>query len=306
MKLENRYNEILKKFKNKIISSYSVKALIVYGSYVTSELCDYSNLNIWVITNLDCKQEKKQYSLNIDGVTLNVEIFTKDFLMFCIGNKNYRDYYISILHKCELYYCVDKEIERLCDNKIMLSKVEKERILMVEGCYAVRCLRKASKNIKYNQNLNLGYSILLKLVNHIAKIEIAMANQYNGEYVEEQALNLNHNFFYSLYIDMIHSRLQIISLQNKLIKCNEYITKRYIDIFNPLIKWFASKNEYIKVSDINKFLFNTYGIDNNENNLIYVYDYLCSKKILDMSYTSVNILEDSTEEYNEITYAYKA
>ncbi|QSX05757.1 hypothetical protein JYG23_14000 [Sedimentibacter sp. zth1] len=304
MEINKKYSTILNNFKNKVIDSCCVKAIIVYGSYASSELWKKSNLNIWVITDMQNIKDKDQYSIEEDDVVLNIEVFAKDFLLYMLSSNQHKNFYNTVLHKCKLYYCVDNDIERLCVNRTSLAEEEKIKVLLREGCYAVSCLRKAEKILKHKQNLVLGYSIISRLVNHLAKIEVAMANQYNNEYVEDQAIKLNHDCFYSLYIDLINSKIQIMSLQNKLIKCNDYLTKRYKKIFNPLIKWMMTQQQDKTVSEINNYLYDTYEIKNEENNLIDVYNYLYCKKILIKNFKSISLLDDSNEKYNEISFSY--
>lgn len=302
--VKDKYEKALESFIKKIKKDNNIVAVFSYGSIVNDNLWEKSDIDIWLISKENSKKIYNQYSLVEEDIDFQVELYSRNYFIELVDSHHSQNFFRSVLSKSKLLYSKDETIEKLFNEDKYLGHRDKEEKLLKSAVYAVICMKKTEKLLMFNNDMILGFNLMVKLVQYLATIEVALNNQFPSMEVESQALDLNHDFFNSVYVDLIRSKVDILNLQNKLIKCKEYLEEKNDILFEPIIKWLREEGEVRGVSEINEYIKRKYNISNDGNELTDTYNWLVEKDILIKTSESIKLLDKSKIFFEEAAYTY--
>lgn len=302
--IKNKYEVALEAFVKKIEEDSNIIAAFTYGSIVSGNLWEKSDIDIWLISKENSKKIYNQYSLIVDSIDFQVELYSRNHFFELVDSPQGQSFFRTVLLQSKLIYSKDQAIENLFNEEHNLGNRDKEESLLKAAIYGVICVKKIEKFLKLNENILLAFSIMLRLVKNLANIEVAYNNQYPCREVENQALNLNYDFFNDIYVDLINSKVDMLSIENKLSKCKKYLDDKNDVVFEPIIKWLSTEGEIRRVSEINEYIKRKYNISNDGNELTDTYNWLVERRILIKTSESLKLLDKSKVYFEEAAYSY--
>lgn len=302
--IKNKYEAALEAFVEKIKEDSNIIAAFAYGSIVSCKLWEKSDIDIWLISKENSKKIYNQYSLIVDDIDFQVELYSRNYFFELVDSSHGQSFFRSVLLQSNLIYSKDQVIENLFNEDHDLGNRDKEENLLKAAIYGVVCVKKIEKILKLNEDMLLAFSIMLKLVRNLATIEVAYNNQYPCREVESQALNLNYDFFNDIYVNLVNSKVDVLSIENKLSKCKKYLDDKNDVVFEPIVKWLRTQGEVRGVSEINEYIKRKYNISNDGNELTDAYNWLVEKRILIRTSESIKLLDKSKVYFEEAAYSY--
>ncbi len=302
--IKNKYEEALEAFAEKIKEDSNIIAAFAYGSIVSGKLWEKSDIDIWLISKENSKKIYNQYSLIVDDIDFQVELYSRNYFFELVDSPHAQSFFRAVLLQSKLIYSKDKAIENLFNEKHDLGNRDKEENLLKAAIYGVVCVKKIEKILKLSEDTLSAFSVMLRLVKNLANIEVAYNNQYPCREVESQALNLNYDFFNDIYVDLVNSKVDLLSIESKLSKCKKYLDDKNDLVFEPIVKWLRTEGEVRGASEINEYIKRKYNISNDGNELTDVYNWLTEKKILIRTSGSIKLLDKSKVYFDEAAYSY--
>lgn len=302
--IKNRYKVALEAFIEKIKEDSNIIAVFAYGSIVSGKLWEKSDIDIWLISKENSKKIYNQYSLIINDIDFQVELYSRNYFFELVDSPHGQSFFRTVLLQSKLLYSKDQAIENLFNEEHNLGDRDKEEKLLKAATYGVVCIKKIEKILMLNEDMLLAFSVMLRLVKNLANIEVAYNNQYPCREVENQALNLNYDFFNDIYVDLLNSKVDVLSIENKLLKCKKYLDDKNDVVFEPIVKWLRTEGEVRGASEINDYIKRKYNISNDGNELTDAYNWLVEKKILIKTSESIKLLDKSKVYFEEVAYSY--
>lgn len=302
--IKKRYNSALEKFVEKVRRDSNIIAAFSYGSITNDNLWEKSDIDIWLISKENSKKVYKQYSLVEDDIDFQVELYSRNYFIELVDTPQNQNFFRTVLNESKLLFSTDETIEKLFNGDKFLGDRDKEENLLKSAIYGIICIKKAEKLLMVEEELVDGFSLIQKLVCHIACIEIALNNEFRGREVISQGLKLNPDFFKCTYMTLIKNEVTILSLVKILELCKEYIEDRKDALFHPIVRWMKEEGEIRGVSMINEYLKKKYNISNDGNELTDTYNWLAERDVLIKISESIKLMDKSKVTFEEAAYYY--
>ena len=302
--IKSKYESALQEFVNKAKKDSNIIALFSYGSIVTDELWEKSDIDIWLVSKENKKKVYNQYSLVEDDIDLQVELYSRNYFIELVDSPSNQNFFRSAMKHSILHFSTDDSIKKIYTEESYLGEREKEENLLKSGIYTVTCIKKIEKLLECHGDITELFSLMLKLVKHLSNIEVTLDNQFINQNVEIQALGLNYDFFNRVFMKLLDNKLDVEQLTEKYLECKQYFNEKSDIIFKPIIKWFKNEDDVRGNSEINEYIKRKYCISNDGNELTDSYNWLVKKEILTKTTESIKLLDSSKVSFEEAAYVY--
>lgn len=255
LQYQKAFNSIIDKLK----TNQAVLAVMVFGSIVTGDLWDESDIDFFVITDKKPSEIKNIYTEEND-VPVHIKIMSKEkFLQ--LHESDLRGGFIHrIFASSRLVFSRDTDVTNRYNNGRYYPDIDKDRWNMV---YLGKLLKNISICKKYLQNgvLFTAYSIAVNCVEEYSKLYINLSGYMISKDAMTMAMNLNDEFkkhVENLFFKSDKSKKEIEDIM-------EYFQK-FIDInikscTSLLIEYMKDKDTFLSSEDIkNDKLFEEFDI----------------------------------------------
>lgn len=168
---QKSYNKIIEdlKLKDKVL------AIFVYGSMITGDLWEGSNIDLIVVYDEDFKVLRDSY-LEINEVPIHLKLINKNIFNKAINEYGRKNALKTTLLSSKIIYCIDKEVSELYERNLYIMEEDKDLWGLVYLGDIIKDIGICKKYIK-NSGLYAAYEGALKVVNNISNI-ILTVNSY--------------------------------------------------------------------------------------------------------------------------------
>lgn len=255
-KYQKAFNGLIERLR----TNEEILAVMVFGSMVTGDLWDESDIDLFVIAN-DKSYEIKNIYTEENGVPIHIKLMSKKkFLQ--LHEEDLRGGFIyRIFSSSRLVFSKDMDITIKYDNDRSYPDIDKERWNMV---YLGKLLKQMSVCKKYlsHKNLYTSYSIAVKCADSFAKLYI---NSY-GYMINKDAMTttMNLNDEYKKYIDNLFFKKGDTTKEiNAIIQYMEKeIDQNIKNLVSILLRYMQEKDNFLSSEDIkNDDIFKDYDIE---------------------------------------------
>lgn len=160
----------------------SVLAVLAYGSMVSGDLWEGSNIDLLVVID-NVIQDIKDIYVNENEVPIHFKLISKDTLVNKLG-KNIDE----ILITSRLIFSKDKDIRKIHDELRYLPDIEKEKMNLVYLGDTLKYLNVLKKYL-FNHRKYTSFELSLKCIESFSKLYI----NNNGYLVSKDAINMAVN-----------------------------------------------------------------------------------------------------------------
>ncbi|KEI82154.1 nucleotidyltransferase domain-containing protein [Clostridium botulinum] len=269
IKYQTAFNNVIDRLKN----NESVLAVMVFGSMVTGDLWEESDIDLFVVTNEDIKVEKI-YTQEED-VPIHVKIIDKknlDKIYQCDlrGGKTHR-----IFASSRLVFSKDSSISSWYDRGRYYPDIDRERWNLVYLGEIFKYIGVCKKYLK-NRGFYTAYSDSVKLTEAFSKLYVNFSGYMISKDVINMATSLDDDFK-NIVDDLFFNKDNI---EESIIKLIEYI-KIYLNdnirnITSLLLNYMKEKDTFLSSQDIlMDDLFKCYSISMED-----ILEYLYYKNII--------------------------
>lgn len=244
MKYQNVFNRLVNKLKNKD----EILAVMVFGSIVTGDLWDESDIDLFIITNEDVKGIRNIY-IEEDDISVHVKLMNKNTFV-ALGKRNLKGGYVHrIFTSCKLVFSKDTDITNLYDRGRYYPDIDRERWNMV---YLSNSLKSIGVCKKYlvNDGIYTAYISVVKAIEEFSKLYVNLSGYMISKDAITMAVSLN-NSFKEQVDDLFFNGKEVRDSIKKIIDfMEESININIKKITALLLEYMREKDEFLSAEDI--------------------------------------------------------
>ncbi|SEF54369.1 hypothetical protein SAMN05660865_00462 [Caloramator fervidus] len=287
------YQEAYEKAFNKLKNNSNVIAIIVYGSIVSGDLWEESDIDFFVIT----KEQNKMINIysKINNVPVQVNYVSKDIFIESYKNLLKGGTFHKAFFTGKLVYCLDDDIKDIY-NSIRFYYDRDRSIRNIEIlCNILNCLH-YSRKYYVTGKYETSFQWIVDLITNFARLQLNMMGHITDKDILSFAVNMDENI--ERLFDVINSGITLKEKISIIIEsvC-KYLDQNIEDISYPIIEFLKEKKDFVSVNDI-KSADEFRQIDGNLNLLL---EFLAKKGFINQTLRSLKTRGDE-ELIEEIVY----
>jgi predicted nucleotidyltransferase len=256
LQYQKAFNSIIEKLK----SNDSVLAVMVFGSMVTGDLWDESDIDMFVILDKKSSEIENIYTEE-KSIPVHIKIMSKSkFLQ--LHEEDLRGGFLHrIFASSRLVFSKDREVTARYDSGRYYPDLDRERWNMV---YLGKLLKNIgiSKKYLHNNGIHTAYTAAVKSVEEFARLYINSSGYMISKDAMTMAMNLNDDF--KKYVDdlFFNKTSSEEAINNALNYLQDTIDTSIRNLVNVLINYMREKDSFLSAEDIKKDrLFYNYDIN---------------------------------------------
>lgn len=239
---QKAYEETLYNFKN----SSNTLAVIVYGSIVTGDIWDESDIDFLVVTSEKDKMEilyTKAY-----GIYMHIKYISKDKFISDMESILKGGTFHKVFSRGKLSYCIDKDIEEIFHRSRFYSDSDR-KIRNIDILSEMLNLMHYAKKFYYTKKYETAYELTLLVFKNYARVKLNISGYITDKDVISIAVNMNAS------IEKLFSALVSEGdLESRIISTLEYIEKfiknNIREITFPIIEFIKVNGKASSVMDV--------------------------------------------------------
>lgn len=243
-----QYQDVFNRLVNKLKSKDEILAVMVFGSIVTGDLWDESDIDLFVITNKNMNGIRNIY-IEEDNISVHVKLMNKNTFVALV-NKNTKGGYVHrIFTSCKLVFSKDRDITNLYDRGRYYPDIDRERWNMV---YLSNSLKSIGVCKKYlvNDGVYTAYISVVKAIEEFSKLYVNLSGYMISKDAITMAVSLNKDF--KQYVDdLFFNREEVHDSIKRIIDfMEENINKNIRKTTAILLEYMRKKDEFLSAEDI--------------------------------------------------------
>lgn len=280
LQYQKAFNSAIARFKK----NKSILAVMVFGSIITGDLWDESDVDLFVIYDNNASSLINIYTEEI-GIPIHIKFMSKGNFMQ-INDENLRGGFIHrIISSSRLVFSKDMEISSRYDIIRYYPDIDRERWNMV---YVGKLIKNISICKKYLQNdgIYTAYIEAIKSIEEFSKLYVNSAGYMISKDAVSVAVNLNDKlkkYVKNLLFCSKEEKDIEISIRNLIEYFDENINLNISKLVNVLINYIKRKDDFLSSEQIKK------------DELFKEYD-ICMEEILDKLWKK-NIIKKQIRDY---------
>lgn len=253
------YQKVFNKFVQRFKKNKNVLAVMVFGSMVSGDLWEESDIDMFVIINEDLKDIKNIYITDND-IPVHIKLLSKKKLFF--HNHNNLDGFIHrVFAGSRLVFSKDNEITLKYDNDRFYKDIDKNRWNLVYLGNYIKLLSTCKKYLD-REPIYTAYSFMMKCVEEYSKLLVNASGYMINNNVINLAAGMNDEFKTALD-RLIFSKDNLKEAMLQIINCMEkHIDKNIKDMTKYLLQFMHEKDALLSSEDIkNEEVFMNFNIN---------------------------------------------
>lgn len=247
LQYQKAFNTIIERLK----SNESVLAVMVFGSMVTGDLWDESDIDLFVILDKKMPEIKNIYTLEKE-VPIHIKLMSKSkFVQLYDEDSNRGGFLHRVIAASKLVFSKDIEITTKYDNGRYFTDIDRKRWNMT---YLGNLLKNVGVCKKYlsNDGIYTSYSVAVRCVEEYSKLYVNFYGYMISKDAMAMAMNLNEGFKRAvdkLFFDkgdiVAHIEEMVEFIQNS-------VDESLRDICDILIDYMREKDCFLSAEDIKR------------------------------------------------------
>lgn len=256
---QRAYNSIIEKLK----ANECVLAVMVFGSMVTGDLWDESDIDLFVVAN-QFPQVLKNIYTEEKGIDIHIKLMNKDRFLN-LHEKDLRGGFIHrIFASSRLVFSKDNDITNRYNNGRYYPDLDKERWNMVYLSSILKSIGLCKKYLS-NQRIYTAYSLAVRCSEDYAKLYINSVGHMISKDSMTIAMNLNDDFRNIMENLFNHGGLLENVIETSIKYFSEQIDNNIKNITLILIEYMKNSKVHLSAEDVkNDTLFQDYDIEIEE------------------------------------------
>lgn len=252
----------------------TVLAAMVFGSVITGDLWDKSDIDLFVIVNEKIPDIKNIYTEE-KGVPVHIKLMSKNKFMQLYDEDLRGGFIHRIFASSRLVFSKDEDITNRYDSGRYYPDLDRERWNMV---YLGSLLKSSGvcRKYLYNDGIYTAYASAVKTAEEYAKLFVNSSGYMISKDAMTMAMNLNDKFKQRVD-ELFFSKEDVKKAIEKLLTfVDENIDADLKNITSILLNYMKEKDAFLSGEDIKKAtLFHSFDIDIEE-----ILEKLCEKDIV--------------------------
>lgn len=256
MQYQKVFNNIVDRFKE----NECVLAVMVFGSMVSGDLWEESDIDLFVIVK-DNLEDISNIYVEERNVPVHIKLLNKEKFLYFYRQNTKGDFLHRVLSVSRLVFSKDSDITSTYDNGRYYPDIEMAIWNLVYSGNLIKSLGICKKHIS-NNSLYIAYSIAIRCTEEFAKLYVNYSGYMISNNAMEMALNMNDDF--KKYIDILFFNKDNVeeSIKHIINYMEKDLNKKIISISSILLKYMKEKDCFISSDDMRKDkLFKNYNIN---------------------------------------------
>lgn len=300
--VQTKFSAALEMLVEEVKKDRSVLAAILCGSLSHDTVWAKSDIDLVLVTIDDKKTANAHLSLWADGINVHAILLPRAEFRKTAEGAIRNSFMHSFLAKGRLLYTHDETIADLCSQLQIIGARDTQLQLLAAGCAALASVYKAHKWFLTRGDLDYTALWILYAATSLAKIEVLSANLLVDREVLPQATRLNPAFFRIVYSDLLNSKKTTKAVQAALSAIDEYLARRALNLFGPVIDHLREVGEARSATEIEDHFQRNFGVEGVTG----VCEYLADQGLLGKAPLPVRLTKKSNVDVEELAFFYAA
>lgn len=243
VELQNAFQRIT----NKLMRNKNVLAIFTFGSIISGDVWEESDIDLFVIYDGDFKKLRDIYSESL-SIPVHTKVLQKESFLDMVENNENSDLVENILINSKMVYCKDKQISELYNNFRYSNSIDTKKNNLV---YLGKLLKDLGVCRKYLNNgiISTTYEVLIRLLDSYSKLYLSI----NGYTVTKDAINMASNLnkqFNHIINTLIFDRVDMNKIKSTIDFIYEFLDENIIIITSELFEFIRNSEERVSAFDI--------------------------------------------------------
>ena len=243
-----QYQKAFKNIIDRLKPNEEVLAVMVFGSMVTGDLWDESDIDLFVILDKKIADIKNIYTEDKD-VPVHIKLMSKTKFMQLYEGDLRGGFMHRIFASSRLVFSKDMEITSKYDKSRYYPDIDREKWNLV---YLGNILKNISVSKKYlnNDGIYTAYSSAVKCVDGYSKLHINSSGYMICKDAMKMCMNLNDSFKHCVDNLFFNESDKVKAIEDTINYIENAINDNIRDISNILIKHIRNKDCFLSAEDI--------------------------------------------------------
>lgn len=269
-----QYQRAFNSLTERLKSNETVLAAMVFGSVVTGDLWDKSDIDLFVMVNEKITGIRNIYTEE-KGVPVHIKLMSKNRFMQLYEEDLRGGFIHRIFASSRLVFSKDTDITNRYDSGRYYPDLDRERWSMVYLGNLLKCIGVCRKYL-YNNGIYTAYSSAVKISEEFAKLYVNSAGYMISKDAMTMAMNLNDKFKNCVDELFFNKEDAVKPIEKLLVFVEGNIDANLKNITGILLDYMREKDELLSGEDVKKStLFHSFDIDIEE-----ILEKLCEKDIV--------------------------
>jgi len=297
---QRKFTEALDALIEQVKEDRSILAAILCGSLSHDAVWAKSDIDLVLVTIDDKKAPRSGLSLYADGVNVHAFLMPRAEFRRAVEGSIHNSFMHSFLAKGRLLYTHDQTIADLCDRLQEIGGRDTEAQLLRAATGALSAIYKAHKFFVTRGDLDYTALWILYAATPLARIEVIGARLLADREVIPQAMQLNPQFFKTIYSDQLNAKKTRKSVQTALDAIDRYVAERAKTLFGLVIEHLREVGEARSCSEIEEYFKRNFDVDG----VTTACEYLADQGLIGKASTPVRLTKKSNVEAQELAFFY--
>jgi len=256
---QERFARALDVLVAQVKEDHSILAAFLCGSLAYDVVWRKSDIDLILVTIDDKKVEAGFLALDADGVNVHAMLMPREqFRKMAEGRASEPQ---GVLAKGRLLYTHDETIADLCTRLREIGARDRQARLFATAAWAVVPIDKARKWFVTRGDLDYTALWILYAATALARIEVIGARLVPDREVILQAMQLNPDFFRTIYTDLLNTKKTRKRVQAALDAIDGYLAPRATELFRPVLDHLAEVGEARSCTEIESYFKRNFGVE---------------------------------------------
>jgi uncharacterized protein len=297
--VQQRYEEALASFVEKVRQDRYIIAAILCGSLAYDQVWEKSDIDILLIG----KEEKKpvqDFYLVENGINIHALLFPRSKFKGRLEGALHGSFFHSFFSKSTLLFSTDDTIREYYEDVQHVGARDREVQLLKAATWLLPTLAKAEKWFYIKKDMAYSALYILYMTDRLATIEVLLNGEVPSREVVQQALKHNPSFFKAIYLDFIQGPKDEVTVGRVLQQINAYLDDKLLLLFNPILEFLSDVGGVRSTTELDEHFKNKV----QSETLASAYEWLADKEIIQKVSAPLRLTEKSPIAMDEAAYYY--
>ena len=292
------FAEALETLVEQIKLDRSILAVILCGSLSHDTVWEKSDIDLGLVTIDDKKIASSQVALYANGINVHAFLLSRSSFRQTVGGTLHNSFMHSLLAKGRLLYSHDSTITDLCERLQDLGERDTKIQILNAATMALPSLYKAHKWFLTRGDLDYTALWILYAATPLARIEILSRRLLADREVLPQALQLNPEFFKTVYVDILNAKDGQESPGRPGMPSTAIWRSGQATLFGPVLEHLREVGEARSCTEIDDYFTKNLGVSSASM----ACEYLADQRLIGKASTAVQLTKRSNITIQELAF----
>ncbi|WP_040211476.1 nucleotidyltransferase domain-containing protein [Clostridium polynesiense] len=259
VKYQKAYNTTIEELKK----SKNILAAMVFGSMVSGDLWEESDIDLFVIKDDNCEEIKNIYT-DYNGVPVHIKLLSKGHFIKLYESSIKGGMLHRLFSSSKLCFSKDADITNIYNRGRYVADLDRERWSIVYLGQLLKNLGVCKKYI-YNEKIYTSYALAIKCIEDFANLYVNDSGYMISKDTISLAMNLNSEFRFHVDRIFFNSGKNPEDINNLILFIEENLKSLVKNTSSLILNFLKVKDKVLSAEDIkNDKLFQGYDINMEE------------------------------------------